>query len=550
MRRMFQADQPKPDFAGRIMSKYGITGKYGIARWRSRLQALILRLNPKQSVELAARENNGNPAATAGPAVHVHYHSHTTRLMTQRSAPVYATNRIVRINRMSPVTITHRSSMVFLPQVRRADGNRHVSDAAGSSAAMADKLVQAEHYRPSAHERRIPVTGDSAGQLSKRASAQSRPAFPARAQAAQDDVRPVSLDETASFRERQLLQPMQLIQYQMRILQTFRAREQVRDNSLERLQSAAFRTYAPLMQPKGSLTGSRAPTGTALDHAGYAAPSREQADHSGAERTSASAANKSAERYGISSGHSGYPSSLAPKQVVPLTLTLSKGLARILDGAGRAYSRNLLKTGQLRLSYSGGKVQAKDPGEQTAGDAVQATELLTARLHSANVVLSNSAKRRDRRDAGYGSLQQAPAPLQQDADTEADTAALPALPILHAARRRLRQRQTAAPAMLLRHNRSLSDATAHQELLPAAAVDSGLVHRRPETGRAQRDSRPASGETYTQDKTVTYSAAPAFQQASKQKTTMGADEIHLVAEQVFQVLEKRLSIQKDRRGLR
>jgi hypothetical protein len=102
---------------------------------------------------------------------------------------------------------------------------------------------------------------------------------------------------------------------------------------------------------------------------------------------------------------------------------------------------------------------------------------------------------------------------------------------------------------MLERNRSA--VPVQQQPLPALPMESGLVHRRPEAAAAQRESPPAPGGTYVPHQTAVYPAAvPAFSQAPKQKAVMEADEIRLVAEQVFQVLEKRLSIQKDRRGLR
>ncbi|MEF2967756.1 hypothetical protein V3851_18145 [Paenibacillus sp. M1] len=79
-----------------------------------------------------------------------------------------------------------------------------------------------------------------------------------------------------------------------------------------------------------------------------------------------------------------------------------------------------------------------------------------------------------------------------------------------------------------------------------------LVLRHPEKRAAAAESKPqeASAPEWAAAAQGQNHTATAPGQSAKAKLDIGAEEVKLLAEQVYQVLEKRIGIQKDRRGLR
>jgi hypothetical protein len=524
MKRMIQAYRPEPDFAGRIM------GKYGIARWRSRLHTLILRLNPVLFQKPPAQEKHREAGAGAGPAVHFLYPVYTTRLLTQQSAPVYITNRIVRINRISPSAITHRSSMVYMSQERRRDGDKPASKAAGPSASAPGWFAQGERSGsgPPAAGHSTPVVRNAEKHEPGRFSDLPEPDSSGRGQTGQAARPPVYPGGMAALRELHMLQPLHLIHHQMRLLQTFGHGEETQAaGSLNQSRSPVLSAFAP----DGGTSRAKTPGEPVLTET-----DKRQASGSGT-RNSA----------GIhpQPGVPGYPAAaLAAAPSVSLTLVVGKGLNRMLAGAERFWGGGQLVAASVHRPDRGKIPWVNVAGEQSEPGAAQpAGPLQTAGLPYP------PAKRRGRTQSGYAGRPPAVSPILQETG-DGGSMFKPAPQMLYPARKTPGGHRTAAPSMLLRQERNRSAVPVPQEPLPALPMDSGLVHRRPEAA-AQRESPPTPGGSYAPHQTAVYPAAvPAFSQAPKQKTVMEADEIRLVAEQVFQVLEKRLSIQKDRRGLR
>lgn len=526
MKPMIQACRPESEFARRIMAKYGIS------RWRSRLHTLILRLNPVLSQEPSPVEKHREEGAGTGSAVHFHYPVYTTRLITQQSAPVYITNRILRMNRSSPAAITHRSSMVYVSQERRGDGDKPVFKAAGPSAAAAGWPGQGERFNTGlpAAGHNTPVMRNAKKPGPVRFSGLPEPDSSGGGQTGQAAGTPVYPGGMAALRELHMLQPLHLIHHQLRMLQAFGYGEWMRDaTGPKRPPSDVLWATAP-----GGQTSSSLPPGElALTEA-----VKRQA--SGSETL------QSVRMHPRPPGAPGYPAAaLAAAPSVSLTLVVGKGLNRMLAGAERFFRSELLVPAAVHPPAPGKVPGLTVAGEQTGSGGDPSAEM----QHTAGFPYP-PAKRRGRTQSGYAVNPQAAAPnLQETGDV--GSMFKPSAPTLFAARKGPGGYRSAAPSMLLRQERNRSAVPVPQEPLPALPTDSGLVHRRPEAAAAQRESPPAPGGSSTQHQTAVYPAAvPAFSQAPKQKTVMEADEIRLVAEQVFQVLEKRLSIQKDRRGLR
>lgn len=526
MKPMIQAYRPAPDFARRIM------GKYGIARWRGRLHTLILRLNPVLLQEPSPVEKHREAGAVAGPAVHFHYPVYTTRLITQQSAPVYITNRIMRMNRINPASITHRSSMVYMSQERRGVGDKPVSRAAGPSAAAAGWFGQKERSSSGlpAAGHNTPVMRNAEKHEPWQFSGLPEPYSSGSGQTGQAAGTPVYPGGMAALRELYMLQPLHLIHHQLRLLQTFGYGEETQvAGSLKQSRSPALSALAP-----GGQTSSSLPQGE---------PALTEADK---RQASGSETLQSVRIHPRPAGATGYPAAaLTAAPSLSLTFVVGKGLNRMLAGAERFLSSELLVPAAVHPPAPGKIPGLTVAGEQTGSGGDQPTwQQQTAGFPYP------PAKRRGRTQSGYTGNPQAAAPsLQETGDV--GSMSKPSAPTLFAARQGPGGYRTAVPSMLLRQARNRSAVPVPQEPLPALPTDCGLVHRRSEAAAALRESHPAPGGANTQHQTAVYPAAvPAFSQAPKQKTVMEADEIRLVAEQVFQVLEKRLSIQKDRRGLR
>lgn len=527
MIRVIQADRPERDFARRIM------GKYGIARWWSRLHTLILRLNPVLLQEPSPVEKHREAGAVAGPAVHFHYPVYTARLLTQQSsAPVYITNRIVRMNRISQAAITHRSSMVYMSQERRGDGDKPVSMAAGPSAATAGWFGQGERSgsgQPVAGHK-TPVIWNAEEHEPWQFSGLPEPYSSGSGQTVQAAGTPVRPAGMEALRELHMLQPLHLIHHQLRMLQAFGYGEEMRAvGSLKQSQSAALRASAP-----DGRTSSSLPPGEPV----LAETDKRQASGSGTRNPARIHPGPPGDPFYPAAARVGKPS-------LPLTLVVGKGLNQMLAGAEKFWGGGQLVAMSVHRPAPGKSPVVNAAGEQTGPITDQ-----SARPQQTAGFPYHPGKRRGRTNSGHtGNLQAAEPSLQETGD--GGSMFKPAPQMLHAARKGSGGYRTAAPSLLLRHERNRSAVPVPQEPLPALPMDSGLVHRRPEAAAAQRECPPTRGGSYTQPQTAVYPAAvPAFSQAPKQKTVMEADEIRLVAEQVFQVLEKRLSIQKDRRGLR
>jgi hypothetical protein len=547
MRRIIQGDQQRLDFVQRIM------GRYGISRWRSRLHALILRQNPVLSEESASPMKPSGTGTPAGLSAHARYYSHTTRLLTQISAPVYLTSRIVQVNRSSPVNITHRSSMTFLTQAWRDEGMQDPNISRSLSGRETGSLVQAGLARASAGKRHdqalqaiarpavhrpaishAPTVGSPFFSPGPTPAAPAISHSPAAASNADQEFRKQGLTiesgTKAAVRQEGAQQPLYLIHNQIRMLQELQAYSELPAASLNRaVRSAAFQAVERTARHNNTAAAANP----------FSRESREGGE------ASASAAFK---RTRPTTARNQEPAlTLASALTQPLKLALGNGLERILVGVEERYGGR-----ESRLAPLERTVPGKPSVKPEASERMRQESSLAAEPQSRVIPERRSlpVKYHSRRSSGYAAPVSSLAFLPQETDANGNPFGLPLpIPIQHAGPRRHGEVKKSSPSMRLAYGPTKDSAAAVQDILPTQAKSAGLVYRRPEPALVEREELHQQAETSPRVRDVSFQAdSPSSPQ--KQKTVMGADEIHLLAERVFQVLEKRLSIQKDRRGLR
>lgn len=524
-----------------------IMGKYGMSRWRDRILAFVFRKNRPLFEGGTDEQGSRSQDASAGITriYHSHIHQPVYRQVHQAAkntvVPEHTVRPIVMIQHNSITNVTRRSIFAYHPL--KINSEKVVSNFkySGSLTAGAVRMPAGAPREPGLLAavrplpvRPVPARAEAADALPGRQEfagmRQPELALPARPSAAAGDEG----GQDGSLLKRQPQQGLPPV------------REAAQELRLVGSQLRTLQAYAPPppgsgqrpapASPSSPVTGS-APKGTLTQYI----------HSSSGRRTAAKApiAGKPAEAGAAPLVHAAGDS---PRPAMPgLQLVTGNGLREALGGT----AVHIGTSGVLTTKPGNRPTLAAAGAEPLTAARPQPPAALTRLLHNA-VSLQGVAALADNRPAPGAARPAADTRLtrarqqtllqdgtqpEEEAIVHLTGGVIPAL----SARQASFARQGAAIA-----------AADHPFPLAALAKSggSGLIHRmQKETAPDLKMIQQAPQAFPPPDREVYASAAPARRQ-EKGKQTADVEEINRLAERVYQVLEKRIGIQKDRRGLR